>query len=211
MKIALIGASGHIGSEIAREALRRGHTVTAIVRSESRLQNDLPGINMKVADLFDEAALRDAVAGHDVIASAYGPGNGDVNALLRATDALIAAARASSVKRLVVVGGAGSLEIAPGQQLVDSPSFPAAYKELALKHREGFNRLKQISDLQWTFFAPAGMIGPGEKTGQYRVGRNTLIADASGSSRISYPDYADAFVNELERAEHPQQIVTAAY
>ena len=211
MKIALIGASGHIGSEIAREALRRGHTVTAIVRSESRLQNDLPVINVKVADLFDETALRDAVAGHDVIASAYGPGTGDVNALLRATDALIAAARTSAVKRLVVVGGAGSLEIAPGQQLVDSPSFPAAYKELALKHREGFNRLKQISDLQWTVFAPAGMIGPGDKTGRYRVGRNTLIADASGSSRISYADYADAFVNELERAEHPQQIVTAAY
>ena len=211
MKIALIGASGHIGSEIAREALRRGHTVTAIVRSESRLQNDLPGINMKVADLFDEAALRDAVAGHDVIASAYGPGTGDVDALLRATDALIAAARASAVKRLVVVGGAGSLEIAPGQQLVDSPSFPAAYKELALKHREGFNRLKQISDLQWTVFAPAAMIGPGDKKGHYRVGRDTLIADAAGSSRISYADYADAFVSELERAEHSQQIVTAAY
>lgn len=211
MKIALVGASGHIGNEIAREALRRGHAVTAIVRNTNRLQDGLPGTKEKIADLFDAAALRDAVAGHDVIASAYGPGAGDVDALPRATDALIAAARASAVKRLVVVGGAGSLEIAPGQQLVDSPSFPAAYKELASKHREGFNRLKQISDLQWTFFAPAAMIGPGDKKGQYRVGRNTLITDASGSSRISYADYADAFVNELERAEHPQQIVTAAY
>jgi len=211
MKIALIGATGNIGKEIAREALRRGHTVTAIVRKEGNLQNDLPGIKTKVADLFEDAALRDAVAGHDVVASAYGPGAGDTAALLKATDALIGAAKTIDTRRLVVVGGAGSLEVAPGKQLVDSPEFPAAYKAIALAHRDAFNRLQQATNVQWTFFAPAAMIGPGEKIGNHRVGRRSLIADASGNSRISYADYADAFVNELERNEYPQDIVTVAY
>lgn len=211
MKIALIGATGNIGKEIAREALRRGHTVTAIVRKEGSVQKDLSGIGAKVADLFDAAALRDAVADHDVVASAYGPALDDTSALLKATEALIAAAKTIANKRLVVVGGAGSLEIAPGRQLVDSPEFPAADKAIALAHRDAFNRLQHANDVQWTFFAPAALIGPGEKAGNHRVGRRSLIADASGNSRISYADYADAFVNELERNEYPQDIVTVAY
>lgn len=211
MKIALIGASGNIGREIAREAIRRGHTVTAIARSAKPAADLVPGLQTRTADLFDAAALRDAVSGHDVIASAYGPGAGAPANLTDATAALVAAARSAGIKRLVLVGGAGSLEIAPGQQLVDSPNFPAAYKAVALAHRDGFNQLRQVKDLQWTFFAPAALIGPGEKTGRYRVGRKTLIADAAGNSAISYADYADAFVSELERAEYPQEIVTAAY
>lgn len=211
MKIALIGASGNIGSEIAREALRRGHSVTAVVRSNKPGASDLPGLQTRRADLFDAAALRNAVQGHDVIASAYGPGAGNPGAVIEATTALVAAARNAGIARLVVVGGAGSLEIAPGAQLVDSPNFPAAYKAVALAHRDAFNYLRQATDLKWTFFAPAAMIGPGEKTGRYRVGRKTLIADATGASKISYADYADAFVSELERGEYPQEIATAAY
>lgn len=211
MKIALIGASGNIGSEIAREALRRGHTVTAVVRPAKPKSGDLPGLQTRPADLFDAAALRDAVHGHDVVASAYGPGAGDPGTVLKVTAALMAAARSAGIARLVVVGGAGSLEIGPGAQLVDSPDFPAAYKAVALAHRDAFKHLRQAADLKWTFFAPAAMIGPGEKTGRYRVGRKTLIADASGASKISYADYADAFVSELERGEYPQEIVTAAY
>jgi putative NADH-flavin reductase len=210
MKIALIGASGSIGSEIAREATRRGHTVTAIVRNANRSGN-LPGVETKISDLFEHAALRDAFQGHDVVASAYGPGSGDQALVVKATVALIAAARAASIDRLVVVGGAGSLEVSPGQQLVDSPHFPATYKAIALAHRDAFDHLRQANDLKWTFFAPAAMIGPGEKTGHYRVGRKTLITDAAGNSKISYADFADAFVTELERAEYPQEIVTAAY
>ena len=210
MKIALIGASGNIGSEIAHEATRRGHTVTAIVRNPNS-NGKLPGVQTKVSDLFEPTALRDALQGHDVVASAYGPGTGDPTAVVKATVALLAAARAAGIARLVVVGGAGSLEIGPGQQLVDSPNFPAAYKAIALAHRDAFDHLRQVNDLKWTFFAPAAMIGPGEKTGHYRVGRKTLIADAAGNSKISYADFADAFVTELERAEYPQEIVTAAY
>lgn len=211
MKIALIGATGNIGKEIAREALRRGHQVTAVVRREGSLQSDLPRIETKVADLFDAAALRAAVAGNDVVASAYGPALDDTSSLPKATEGLIAAAKTIATRRLVVVGGAGSLEVAPGQQLVDTPAFPAAYKTIALAHRQAFKRLQQETDVQWTFFAPAATIGPGEKVGKHRVGRRSLIADASGNSRISYADYADAFVNELERNEHPQQIITVAY
>ena len=211
MKIALIGATGNIGKEIAREALRRGHDVTAIVRKPANLQNELPGIKIKVADLFDAAGLREAIAGNDVLASAYGPGAGDPAMLLQTTDALTAAAKTLATRRLVVVGGAGSLEVAPGKQLVDSPNFPAAYKAVALAHREVLSRLQQETDVKWTFFAPAALIGPGEKIGNYRVGRRSLIADASGNSRISYADYADAFVNELERNAHLQEIATVAY
>ena len=218
MKIALIGASGNIGREIAREAVRRGHTLTAITRSPQKLSTELaaelPGVIVKTANLFDAAELCAAVAGNEVIASAFGPGAGaasGVSSVPQAVEALIGAARASGIERLVVVGGAGSLEIAPGKQLVDSPDFPEAYRNLALAHRDAFKRLRQADDLQWTFFSPAAMIGPGEKVGRYRVGRRTLIADADGNSRISYADYADAFVSELENKAHPQEIVTAAY
>ena len=212
MKIALIGATGNIGREIAREAVRRGHAVTAVVRAPGNLAAGMPGIAVKTADLFDADALRAAVAGSDVIASAFGPGaNSAPQGVPQATEALMTAARAAGIKRLVVVGGAGSLEIAPGKQLVDSPDFPPAYRDVALAHREAFNRLRQADDLQWTFFAPAAMIGPGEKTGSYRVGRRTLLADASGRSAISYADYADAFVTELESGAHPREIITAAY
>lgn len=211
MKIALIGATGHIGSEIAREAVRRGHTVTAIARKPENLSNELAGIKLKTADLFDAAALAQAVAGHDVIASAYGPGSGDPETVIQATSALTAAARATGITRLIVVGGAGSLEVAPGKQLVDSPEFPAAYKAVALAHREAYGLLRHATDLQWTFFAPAAMIGPGEKTGRYRVGRKTLIADAAGASEISFADYADAFVSEIEQGQFRQEIATAAY
>ena len=218
MKIALIGASGNIGREIAREAVRRGHTVTAITRSPQKLSTELAaemlGIAVKAADLFNADELRAAVAGHDLIASAFGPSAGDslgTASVPQAVEALVTAARATKIQRLVVVGGAGSLEIAPGKQLVDSPDFPKAYRDLALAHREAFERLCQAGDLQWTFFAPAAMIGPGEKLGRYRVGRRALIADTEGNSRISYADYADAFVSELENKAYPQEIVTAAY
>ena len=218
MKIALIGASGNIGREIAREAVRRGHTVTAITRSPQKLSTEIAaerlGVIVKTANLFDAAELRAAVAGNEVIASAFGPEAGaasGVSSVPQAVEALIGAARATKIPRLVVVGGAGSLEIGPGKQLVDSPDFPEAYRNLALAHRDAFNRLRQADDLQWTFFSPAAMIGPGEKVGRYRVGRRTLIADAEGNSRISYADYADAFVSELENKAYPQEIVTAAY
>lgn len=210
MKIALIGATGNIGRHIAQEAVRRGHTVTAVVRKEKPLPSELNGVQTVVASLENQAALVEAILGHDVLASAYGPGTSGIDSIIDVAHTLVAAARAAGVRRLVVVGGAGSLEVAPGLQLVDTPDFPAPYKPYALAHREALAVLKAADSLEWTFFSPAAEIGPGEKRGSFRTGITTLIT-ADGRSQISYPDYADAFVNEIEQPRFIKQIATVAY
>lgn len=211
LKIALFGATGMIGSRIAAEAARRGHQVTALVCNPQRVPADTANVRASQADLLDAAGVAAAVRGHDVVASAYAPVHDNTATLDAATRALVAGVREAGLKRLVVVGGAGSLEIAPGKQLVDSEGFPAAYKAVALAHRDAFNYYRTVSDLDWTFFAPAAMIAPGERTGQFRTGAGTLIADPAGTSRISAEDYAVAFVDELEQGRFVRQIATVAY
>ena len=211
MKIALAAATGKIGRQIAAQAIARGHDVTAIVRRDTDLPPELDGARIVIAALDDHDALVAAVRGHDVLASAYGPQTGAESTLMDVSDALIAAAREAGIPRVVVVGGAGSLEVAPGVQLVDVPDFPAAYKPVALAHRDALKRYQAADDLAWTFFSPAAEIGPGEARGQFRTQIGALLADADGKSAISYADYADAFVAELEQARHPRQIITAAY
>jgi putative NADH-flavin reductase len=211
LKIALFGATGMIGSRIAAEAARRGHQVTALARNPARVPADVANLKAAQADLLDAASVGAAVRGHDVVASAYAPPQDDLAALTKATHALVEGTRAAGLKRLVVVGGAGSLEVAPGKQLVEADSFPAAYKPIALAHREAFDYYRGITDLDWTFFAPAALIAPGERTGKFRTGANTLLADAEGNSRISAEDYAIAFVDELEQGRFVRQIATVAY
>ncbi len=211
MKIALVAATGNIGRHIAARALQRGHQLTAIARGARELSPELAGAKLAVAALDDSAALAAAVRGHDVLASAFGPGAADAAAIVEATRHLIDAARASGVRRLVVVGGAGSLEVAPGVQLVDTPTFPAPYKPYALAHREALGLLRAATDLDWTFYAPAAEIGPGEAVGTFRTGAATLIVGSDGHSRISYPDYAQAFVDEIEAPRFTKQVATVAY
>lgn len=211
MKIALVAATGNIGRHIAREAVQRGHQVTAILRSAKALPEELHDIRTTVAQLDDHAALVAAIRGHDVLASAFGPGGENYHAIIDTARHLVAAARTAGIRRLIVVGGAGSLEVAPGVQLVDTPDFPAPYKPYALAHREALAVLKTAADLDWTFFSPAAEIGPGEKRGAFRTGAKTLITTAEGKSEISYPDYADAFVSEIEQPRFVQQIATVAY
>ena len=211
MKIALVGITGKIGAPIAEEALKRGHNITAIVRRKPELSGALASVPTSVVDLLDQSALIEALRGHDVLASAYGPAPEAISSLKEVTKALIAVARGAGVKRLVVVGGAGSLEVAPGVQLVDTPTFPEIYRAYALAHREALGLLREASDLDWTFFAPAAEIGPGPKVGQFRVGAGKLITNSEGRSQISYPDYVDAFVSEIEHAAYRKQIVTVAY
>ncbi len=211
MKIALAAATGKIGRQIAAQAIARGHDVTAIVRRDTELPPELDGARIVIAPLDDADALVAAVRGHDVLASAYGPQPGAESSLADVSDALIAAAREAGIPRVVVVGGAGSLQVAPGVQLVDVPDFPAAYKPVALAHRDALKRYQAADDLAWTFFSPAAEIGPGEARGQFRTQVGALLADADGKSAISYADYAEAFVAELEQARHPRQIITAAY
>ncbi|MBI3285836.1 MAG: NAD(P)H-binding protein [Burkholderiales bacterium] len=210
MKIAIIGATGNIGLQIARQALQRRHQVSVVTR-RSELPAELAGAQLAPADALDVPALTAAIRGHDVLVSAYGPGPASATGVPQVAQALVAAARAAGVKRLIVVGGAGSLYVAPGLQLVDTPAFPEMYKPYALAHREALAVLREAGGLAWTFFAPAAMIGPGEQLGQFRIGSDQLISDAAGNSRISYADYADAFVTEIETAAHPQQVMTVAY
>lgn len=211
LNIALFGATGMIGSRIAAEAARRGHQVTALVRDPARVPADVPNLKAAQADLLDTASVGAAVRGHDVVASAYSPPHDDLPVLAKATQALLAGVRAADIKRVVVVGGAGSLEVAPGKQLVDTEGFPDAYKAIALAHREVLAEYRAATDLDWTFFAPAALIAPGERTGTFRTGANNLIADASGNSSISAEDYAIAFVDELEQGRFIRQLATVAY
>jgi len=215
LKIALFGATGMVGSRIAAEAARRGHKVSALVRQPERVAaaSGLAGPNIlpAKADLLDAASVGAAVRGHDVVASAYAPPKDQLGDLLLASRALVEGVRAAGLRRLVVVGGAGSLEVAPGKQLVDTDGFPEAYKAIALAHREAFDYYRTVTDIDWTFFAPAAIIAPGERTGTFRTGAHTLIADANGESRISAEDYAIAFVDELEQGRFIHQIATVAY
>lgn len=211
LKIALFGATGMVGSRIAVEAARRGHQVSALARNPARVPTGVANLQAEQADLLDAASVGAAVRGHDVVASAYAPPQDDLATLTKASHALVGGVRAAGLKRLVVVGGAGSLEVAPGTQLVDTDGFPDAYKGIALAHRDAFDYYRSVTDLDWTFFAPAAVIAPGERTGQFRTGVNALLADAQGNSRISAEDYAIAFVDELEQGRFVHQIATVAY
>jgi putative NADH-flavin reductase len=210
MKIAIVAATGKIGRNIVQQALRNGHEVTAIVRSDKDLPVELKGAKVTVAAL-EKAALAKALRGHDAVISAYGPAPEATAALSDTARTLIAAVREAGLHRLVVVGGAGSLEVAPGVQLVDIPEFPAAYKTVALAHREALAFYRTASDIDWTFFSPAAEIGPGETRGRYRTGEKNLLVDGEGHSRISYGDYAAAVVAEVEQPRYVGTIATAAY
>ncbi|WP_257451837.1 NAD(P)-dependent oxidoreductase [Archangium lipolyticum] len=211
MKIALYGATGTIGRRIAQEALSRGHQVTAIARNAAGF--DLKHANLKVVsgDARDPASVAQVAGGHDAVVTAIGPRQGDVTEALAATaQSLVTGVKRAGVGRLVVVGGAGGLEVAPGVRVVDTPSFPAAWKPIALAHIAAYDVYRQ-SDLDWTFFAPAALIQPGERTGKYRTGTDQLVTDAKGNSAISAEDYAVALIDELEKPKFVRRRFTAAY
>ncbi|MEM5437320.1 NAD(P)-dependent oxidoreductase [Paraburkholderia diazotrophica] len=210
LKIALFGATGMIGSRIAAEAARRGHQVTAFARNPARVPADVANLKAVQADVTDAASVAAAARGHDVVASAYAPPMDDVALIGKATRALVDGTREAGIRRLVVVGGAGSLEVAPGKQLVDSEGFPDAYKAIALAHRDALPILR-ASDLDWTFFAPAALIAPGARKGTFRTGAGSLIVDAQGNSSISAEDYAIAFVDELEQGRFVHELATVGY
>ena len=208
LNILLVGASGMIGSRILAEAASRGHHVIAAARHPEKIA---AGANVKAVklDATDEAALTALAKDADVIVTATSPrGGGDPVQEARAVgDAAIAAARASG-KRLLVVGGAGSLKMADGKSVADT--LPAAYRGEALGMRGVLDSLK-ASDVNWTFFSPAMSIAPGQKTGKYRLGTSTVIANGKGESRISAEDFAHALVNELETPKYLKSQMTIGY
>jgi putative NADH-flavin reductase len=201
-KIALIGASGNAGSRILKELSDRGHKVTAIARSPEKIAS-LPNVVAKQGDVFDQAGLSELLKGHDAVISA-------VHFTASDPVTLIEAVRASGVPRYLVVGGAGSLEIAPGQRVVDLPDFPAAYKAEATKGAEFLDRLKGEKQLDWTFLSPSAEFVPGERTGKFRIGKDSLLSNEAGS-RISFEDYAIALVDEIEKPQHSRQRFTVGY
>lgn len=213
MKIALIGATGFVGSALLEELLSRGHQVRALQRDTARL-GARPGLTVRTVDVLAGDGLAAELAGMDAVVSAYNAGWTNPRLhddFLRGSEAIAAAARDAGV-RLLVVGGAGSLFIAPGQQLVDSPAFPAEWKQGALAARELLDRLRADgTPLDWTFVSPAMHLQPGERTGQYRLGTEAPVFDADGESRISVADLAAAIADELAQPRHRRQRFTVGY
>jgi putative NADH-flavin reductase len=216
MRVVLYGATGMVGTRILKELLSRGHTVTAVVRDPSKLkaQNNL---TIEKGDLLDADSIAKLAKGSDVVVSSYGPPSGargpdpaKVSQLVDAVRTLISGVRRAGAPRIIMVGGAGSLEVSPGLQIVDAPTFPDAYKPIALAHRDAFYVLRE-SDLNWTYFSPAMMIQPGERTGKFRLGKDALVSDEKGNSSISAEDYAIALVDEVEQGRHTKQRFTIGY
>lgn len=215
--IAIIGASGFVGSALLNEALQRGHQVTAIVRHPENIKIAHDHLALKQGDVTDVAALAGLLKGHDVVISAYNAGwsNPDLyNDFLNGSKAIQAAVKQSGVKQLIVIGGAGSLFIAPGLQLVDTPEFPEAYKAGATAARDYLLELRQEKELDWTFVSPAIEMHPGTsgvRKGTYREGLEAPVFDAGGRSIISVEDLAVAVIDEAEKQAHIRERFTVAY
>ncbi|MGS0998929.1 NAD(P)-dependent oxidoreductase [Rhodanobacter sp. UC4451_H18] len=203
MNIALIGVTGRVGSRLLAELLRRGHRVTGIARDTGKLAGQ-PGLVLKNADAGQPAQLAPLLAGHDAVISALKFAPTDAAAL-------IAAVKQAGVPRLLVVGGAATLEVAPGQILLDAPGFPAAYRPEAEGGRRFLDALRGERELDWTFLSPSAEFDPGERTGSFRVGDDALLSDARGKSWISMEDYAIALVDELETPKRSRQRFTVGY
>jgi putative NADH-flavin reductase len=212
MHIALIGASGFIGSALLKEALARGHQVTALVTRPERLPN-AQGLRPLRADVNDTGALASLLAGHAAVLSAFsGHAQADVQGYyLQGMRSIIAATKRAGLPRLLVVGGAGSLEVAPGRQLLDTPEFPAAYRGTAEGARQALHLLRDEPTLDWTMLSPSAVIAPGQRTGRFRLGGDLLLVGADGASRISVEDYAAAFVDEMEKPAHSRRRFTVGY
>ena len=208
MNVVLYGATGKSGVRILTELLSRGHNITAVARNPTGLPT---GVKTAKDDLSDVNKIAAIISGVDAVISAYAPPPEDTDQLLGVTERQIEALRkVDKHTRLIVVGGAGSLEVAPGVTILQSGHLPAEWIPIATSHEKALELLKK-SDINWTYFSPAAFFEPGERTGKFRLGTNQLIADAGGNSRISMEDYAIALVDELEKPAHQRARFTIGY
>lgn len=214
-KTALIGASGYVGGAILNELLSRGYKVEALVRNPGKITVENPDLTVKKVDVADVKALAEDLKGYDSVISAYNPGwtNPDIyNETLQNYPRIVEAAKLAGVKRLLIVGGAGTLFCAPGLRVVDSGVIPAeimdGVKSLGIFY---LDILSQENDIDWVFFSPAGAFVDGTRTGKYRLGKDDLIVDDKGNSTISVADYAKAMVDELETPAHHKERFTIGY
>jgi putative NADH-flavin reductase len=217
MRIVLYGATGRAGSRILTELLGRGHEVVAVVRNPDKLApND--GLTVRQGDLSSVEAIAEAIGGAQAVISAYAPPADKTDQLLDVTKREIAAVQqvsqqASSPEnapRLIVVGGAGSLEVAPGVTLESTKDFPAAWKPIAQAHEKALELLR-ASTIDWTYLSPSAFFEPGQRTGKFRLGQDQLLTAPDGKSWISMEDYAIALVDELEQPQHRRQRFTVGY
>lgn len=214
-KLVLIGASGFVGASLLHEAIERGYSVKAIVRHPEKVSVSNPNLELVKVDIMDTEGLAAQLAGADAVISAYNPGwtNPDIAVDTdRGYKSIIKAVKQAGIKRLQVVGGAGSLFVAPGKTVVDSGAIPDAILPGVLALAKVLKEdLTSEKDLDWVFFSPAGTIAPGERTGKYRLGKDDLIVDGHGESKISVEDYAKAMIDELEKPQHHQERFTIGY
>lgn len=213
MKIALFGATGHVGHAILDEALARGYDVTAIVRDPSRLASHDAGLKVVTGDVSKPESWIDAVRGTDVVvASLSARRDGTPHSIPAHAATLLDDLPRTDVKRLVWVGGAGSLETAPGVRVIDDPHFPDAWKPEATGQSKALEVFRESkTDLEWTYISPAALLEDGPRTGKYRVGGDQLLVDADGKSHISVADYAVALLDRLEKNDARRQRITVAY
>jgi len=207
MKVFIIGATGFIGAGILAESLRRNHEVTAIVRNSKKIPKHA-NLTVVEGDATVPDTLAPLVMGQDVVISAFNPGKDETGAGARS---IVDGVKRSGVKRLLIVGGAGTLEAAPGKRLVDDPHFPQEWKTGALRTADFLELLRAECELDWVFLSPAALIAPGERTEKYRVGGDQLLTGSDGQSRISIEDYAVAMLNEAEKPEHSRARFSVAY
>jgi uncharacterized protein len=208
MNVVLYGATGKSGIRILTELLSRGHNVTAVARKPIGIPANVKTVKDDLSDVNKIAAI---ISGADAVVSAYAPPQDDTDQLLGVTERKIEAVRkAGKSIRLIVVGGAGSLEVAPGVSILQSGHLPAEWVPIATSHEKALALLK-ASDINWTYFSPAGFFEPGTRTGKFRLGTDQLISDAEGNSRISMEDYAIALVDELEKPAHQHARFTIGY
>jgi uncharacterized protein len=233
MNIGVIGATGNIGQRIVAEALSRGHQVIAFSSHKSRFSEEKANLTWRLLNVFDTETIVGAIKGLDVLVNSYGPGNAardfadtveqsirNPEAFVQTAKALLKALEKYPRIRLIVVGGAGSLEVAPGLTRADSPDdlresmkllgLPEAYEVAVRGHRDALN-VYRTSNRLWTYLSPAEQIYPGERTGRFRIGSDQPVLDANGQSRISYEDYAIALVDEPELPRHVQRRFTVGY
>ena len=202
MKIALIGATGNVGTEILKELVRRGHEVTAIVRNPEKVQAQA-NVKPRKGDVFDTDGIAALVKGHDAVISSVHFSQSDPRKLIDAV-------KTAGTKRYLVVGGAGSLEVAPGALFVNAPEFPEIYKKEALLGVDFLNLLRAEKELDWTFLCPPAVFFDGPRTGAFRLGKDQLLSNDKGSS-ISFADYAIALADEIEKPAHSRARFTVAY
>jgi len=207
MKIALIGATGYVGAKLLAEALDRGHQVTAVVSDAAKLA-DYAALTGVSADATDVDLLAKLVADHDLVISSYNPGR-DMTGT--GTKAITDGVKRAGVTRFLIVGGAGSLKLPSGERVFDQPDFPAEWKEGSIRTSAFLDQLRAETELDWAFLSPPTMLVPGERTGRYRTGKDDLLTDDAGESRISLEDYAVAMLDEAERPQHHRERFTVAY